>query len=81
LLGTIPPNIPVTPAWHEPPHVITRGAARVQYITGLNLLKPAADYEVKYTTKNPTQLPTAPIAEYELINISGKNSYLFPKTR
>ena len=38
----------------------------------------AAIYEVKNTTKNPTQLPTTPIAEYELVNIKGKNSYLIP---
>lgn len=39
-----------------------------------------ASYEVKYTTRKPIQLPTTPIAEYELVNISGKNSYRFPKT-
>jgi hypothetical protein len=37
-------------------------------------------YDVKYTTRNPTQLPTTPTAEYELVNISGKNSYFFPNT-
>lgn len=36
-------------------------------------------YEVKYTTENPTQLPTTPIAEYELVNINGRNSYFGPK--
>lgn len=40
---------------------------------------PAISHDVKNTTKNPTQLPTTPIAEYELVNISGKNSYLAPK--
>ena len=37
-------------------------------------------YDVKYTTENPIQLPTTPIAEYELVNIKGRNSYLGPKT-
>ena len=37
-------------------------------------------YEVKYTTRNPSQLPITPIAEYELVNIRGRNSYFFPKT-
>lgn len=37
------------------------------------------NYEVKNTTKNPSQLPTTPTAEYELININGKNSYFAPK--
>lgn len=36
-------------------------------------------HEVKNTTKNPIQLPTTPIAEYELMNMSGKNSYFAPK--
>ena len=36
-------------------------------------------YEVKYTTENPIQLPTTPIAEYELMNINGRNSYFDPK--
>ena len=36
-------------------------------------------YEVKYTTENPIQLPTTPIAEYELVNINGRNSYFDPK--
>ena len=36
--------------------------------------RPNFIYEVKYTTKKPTQLPTTPIAEYELVNISGRNS-------
>ncbi len=36
---------------------------------------------MKYTTRNPTQLPTTPMAEYELVNINGMNSYLDPKTR
>lgn len=40
----------------------------------------ALDYEVKNTTRKPTQLPTTPIAEYELMNISGRNSYLAPNT-
>lgn len=31
-------------------------------------------YDVKYTTMKPTQLPTTPIAEYELVNIKGRNS-------
>lgn len=39
------------------------------------------DYEVKKTTKKPTQLATTPTAEYELMNISGKNSYFAPKIR
>ena len=30
-------------------------------------------YEVKYTTEKPIQLPTTPIAEYELVNIKGRN--------
>lgn len=38
-----------------------------------------AGYEVKYTTRNPIQLPTTPTAEYELVNINGKNSYRSPK--
>jgi hypothetical protein len=37
-------------------------------------------YEVKNTTRKPTQLPTTPIAEYELVNINGKNSYFAPNT-
>lgn len=37
-------------------------------------------YEVRNTTKNPIQLPNIPIAEYELVNINGKNSYFAPKT-
>ena len=37
-------------------------------------------HEVKKTTRKPTQLPTTPTAEYELMNINGKNSYLAPKT-
>ena len=37
-------------------------------------------YGVKYTTRNPNQLPTTPIAEYELVNIKGRNSYFFPNT-
>ena len=36
-------------------------------------------YEVKYTTENPIQLPTIPTAEYELININGRNSNFGPK--
>lgn len=35
---------------------------------------------VKYTTINPSQLPTTPTAEYVLMNISGRNSYLDPNT-
>lgn len=35
-------------------------------------------YEVKYTTENPIQLPVTPIAEYELMNINGRNSYFGP---
>ena len=31
-------------------------------------------YDAKYTTRKPTQLPTTPIAEYELVNINGRNS-------
>ena len=46
----------------------------------LNLLGYHECYEVKYTIENPIQLPTTPIAEYELVNISGMNSYFFPKT-
>ena len=30
--------------------------------------------EVKNTTEKPIQLATTPIAEYELINMSGRNS-------
>ena len=37
-------------------------------------------HDVKNTTKNPTQLPTTPKAEYELVNINGKNSNFAPKT-
>jgi len=37
-------------------------------------------YDVKNTTKKPSQLPTTPMAEYELTNISGKNSYFAPNT-
>jgi len=36
-------------------------------------------HEPKYTFINPNQLPTTPTAQYELVNISGKNSYLVPK--
>jgi hypothetical protein len=32
-------------------------------------------YEVKYTTWNPIQLAITPIAQYELVNMSGRNSY------
>jgi hypothetical protein len=39
-----------------------------------------ASYESKYTTEKPTQLATTPTAEYELVNIRGKNSYLSPNT-
>ena len=45
-----------------------------------NLLGYHKCYEVKYTIENPIQLPTTPIAEYELVNISGMNSYSLPKT-
>jgi hypothetical protein len=34
---------------------------------------------VKYTTKNPNQLPTTPIAQYELVNINGRNSNFCPQ--
>jgi hypothetical protein len=37
-------------------------------------------YESKYTTRKPTQLPTTPMAEYELVNMRGRNSYREPKT-
>lgn len=40
----------------------------------LGILIAAIAYAVKYTTIYPTQLPTTPIAEYELVNISGINS-------
>ena len=46
----------------------------------LDLLGYHKCYEVKYTIENPIQLPTTPIAEYELVNISGMNSYFLPKT-
>lgn len=36
-------------------------------------------YDVKYTTRKPTQLTVTPIAEYELVNMSGRNSYFEPK--
>ena len=36
-------------------------------------------WDVKKTIWNPIQLPTTPIAEYALMNISGRNSYLAPK--
>lgn len=42
--------------------------------------KQAICYELKNTTKKPTQLPTTPTAEYELVNISGKNSYFAPNS-
>lgn len=34
--------------------------------------------DVKNTTRKPIQLPTTPTAEYELMNINGKNSNLAP---
>ena len=37
-------------------------------------------YESMYTTEKPSQLPITPIAEYELVNIKGRNSYLSPNT-
>jgi hypothetical protein len=37
-------------------------------------------YESMYTTENPSQLPITPMAEYELVNINGRNSYLSPNT-
>jgi len=37
-------------------------------------------HSVKNTTRKPTQLPTTPMAEYELVNINGKNSYFTPNT-
>ena len=45
-----------------------------------NHLTSNTTYEVKKTTKNPIQLPITPIAEYELMNINGKNSNFFPNT-
>lgn len=36
--------------------------------------------DVKNTNRNPIQLPSTPIAEYELMNINGKNSYFAPNT-
>lgn len=45
----------------------------------LNLLGYHNCYEVKYTIENPIQLATTPIAEYELVNISGMNSYVLLK--
>jgi hypothetical protein len=35
--------------------------------------------ESKKTTKNPIQLATTPTAEYELMNMSGRNSRRAPK--
>lgn len=35
-------------------------------------------YEVKNTIKKLIQLDTTPIAQYELVNISGRNSYFAP---
>ena len=35
-------------------------------------------HEVKYTIKKLIQLDTTPIAQYELVNISGRNSYFAP---
>lgn len=39
----------------------------------------APDYDVKYTSMNPTQLANTPTAEYELMNINGRNSNPFLK--
>ena len=54
--------------------------SRVRGTIFLNLLGYHKCYELKYTIENPIQLPTTPIAEYELVNISGMNSYFLPKT-
>lgn len=35
-------------------------------------------YEVKYTIKKLIQLDTTPSAQYELVNMSGRNSYFAP---
>lgn len=35
---------------------------------------PVRTYDVKNTTEKPIQLATTPIAEYELMNMSGRNS-------
>jgi hypothetical protein len=43
------------------------------------MFKPMKFYELRNTTEKPTQLPTTPMAEYELVNINGRNSYLRPK--
>ena len=51
------------------------GAMPVWYI-----MYNADAHEVKKTTRKPIQLPTTPIAEYELVNINGKNSYFAPNT-
>lgn len=39
------------------------------------------DHRSKYTNKKPTQLPTTPIAEYELVNMRGMNSNRPPNTK
>jgi hypothetical protein len=39
------------------------------------------NYESKYTNRNPTQLPTTPMAEYELVNMSGRNSNRLPNIK
>jgi hypothetical protein len=46
------------------------------YFLQLTLTKNAVMmvYSEKYTTKYPTQLPTTPSAEYELVNMRGMNS-------
>ena len=35
---------------------------------------------MKYTIKKLIQLDTTPIAQYELVNMSGRNSYFAPNT-
>lgn len=56
-------------AVHTPLSVIVLSQGVSPNVTGI-----LYHHEVKYTTRNPIQLPTTPTAEYELVNISGRNS-------
>lgn len=52
-------------------------SSAVEYSTRrfqISTTAPQSPHELKYTTRNPIQLPTTPTAEYELVNINGRNS-------
>jgi hypothetical protein len=71
MLQTVSHNM----SWCKKPRKVNK-----QLLTGRYCVCYMIGYEVKKTTRKLTQLPTTPIAEYELMNISGRNSYLAPNT-